>query len=254
MKTLGQISDSLLSNTNINISKADDSWKQFLWKNLFSSKSVSTKSDFNFKCKFIPWHLSISFYISCNFWRLYKKLISWFIIIQILAYACYHCISYYKRKLILKSSPLIIISSDASYENSVLFCEMWQLLNLISISKLMGICFAMLLQFSKPEILNYKEYYLLPSRLYGHVDGYFFNFVIILLIKFYHLSFKNSWPRFRICANVPETASMQSEANQPPARDPGFGDPPLLRAVATVATTVVLWLPSHHHNQSQPRC
>lgn len=41
-----------------------------------------------------------------------------------------------------------------SHENSILFCQMWSFLNLISASKPVDICFIMLQQFSKSEIQN----------------------------------------------------------------------------------------------------
>ena len=52
----------------------------------------------------------------------------------------------------------IIGSSDASHDNSVLCNQMWSSLNLISVSKLVDIYFAMLQQFSQLGIFNYKEF------------------------------------------------------------------------------------------------
>lgn len=50
------------------------------------------------------------------------------------------------------SPSLIIDSSNASYEKSVLFCQMWQWLISISISNSVDVCSLMLQQSSKPEI------------------------------------------------------------------------------------------------------
>lgn len=67
----------------------------------------------------------------------------------------YCCIINYREKLILKvSSSWIIGSSAASYENGILFHWIKQSLILISISKPVDICFAILQQFSKPGNLN----------------------------------------------------------------------------------------------------
>lgn len=55
------------------------------------------------------------------------------------------------RKINLKfSSPLVIISCESSNENNVL-------LNLISITKSVDICLAMLQQVSNPEILKFSK-------------------------------------------------------------------------------------------------
>ena len=80
VKTLGKFSDYLFWNTNISTSRADDSCRTiFLKKCNPSYKSLSCKSGSNFKRKFEQWHVNISSYISCNLWRLYRNLTSWFI-------------------------------------------------------------------------------------------------------------------------------------------------------------------------------
>lgn len=67
-------------------------------------------------------------------------------------YAFYHYIFNYKEKLMLKLfSSLIIGSSKAPYKE---FHQMQQSLNLISFPKPVGICFAVLQQFSKLKILD----------------------------------------------------------------------------------------------------
>ena len=56
-------------------------------------------------------------------------------------------------------SSLIIGSSEASYESGIIFCQMPRYLDLFSISKSVGMCFAMLKQFSKAGILNFWRGY-----------------------------------------------------------------------------------------------
>ena len=63
-----------------------------------------------------------------------------------------------KETIIKSPFPSIIGSSDASRDNSVLCHQMWLSSNLVSVSKLVDIYFAMLQQFSKPEILNSAEF------------------------------------------------------------------------------------------------
>lgn len=126
-----------------------------------------------------------------------------------------------KETIIKSPFPSIIGSSDASRDNSVLCHQMWLSSNLVSVSKLVDIYFAMLQQFSKLDILHYRVLITYWQALLQcpHV---FLYLVLICWPSFTSWALAVPDQRFKICANARERGSTARSEDWPPTTDPSI--------------------------------